>query len=177
MAVQAGMTAPPHTVIRTAVAAGLPAICDVHSRARATYYAGHLRAEAYAGPAELARQRDGLARAVDSPERVVLCAVRERRIAGFAALGARFDGDTLVQFHVDPRLWRSGTGTELHRGCVEVWQSGGLRTARLEVFGPNPRARAFYARQGWTEESVEGDHVVMRLAVAGQAPAAVETCH
>jgi RimJ/RimL family protein N-acetyltransferase len=155
----------PHTAIRTALAADLDAVCDVHARARATYYAGHLPEEAYLGQAELARQRDGLARAIASPERVVLCAVRGGRVAGFAAFGARFDGDTLFQFHVDPRVWRTGAGTELHRGCVEVWQSAGLRTVRLEVFGPNTRARAFYARQGWTEESVADDHVVMRLAV------------
>jgi RimJ/RimL family protein N-acetyltransferase len=155
----------PHAVIRPAVPADLDAICDVHARARATYYSGHLPAEAYSGPAELERQRAGTARAIESRERIVLCATRDARIVGFAVLGARFDGDTLFHFHIDPEVWRTGTGTALHRGCVEAWQAAGLSTVRLEVFAPNARARAFYASQGWSEESREDDHVVMTLAL------------
>ncbi|MEE4544157.1 GNAT family N-acetyltransferase [Streptomyces sp. V4-01] len=164
----------PHTLIRPAGTADLDAICDVHARARATYYAGHLPPEAYSGPAELDRQRTGTARAIASPERIVLCAERDGRIVGFAALAARFDGDRLFHFHVDPEVWRTGAGAALHRACVGAWQAAGLATARLEVFAPNARARAFYAAQGWVEHSCEGDHVVMELALRADAPAAEE---
>lgn len=149
--------------VRRAVPDDLDAICDVHARARATYYAGHLPAEAYSGPAELERQRAGTERAIRSSEHTVLCATRDGRVVGFAVLGARHDGDKLFHFHIDPEVWRTGTGTALHRACVEVWRSAGLTTAYLEVFAPNARARAFYARQGWEETGRSDDHVVMRL--------------
>jgi RimJ/RimL family protein N-acetyltransferase len=156
----------PHVVIRPAVIEDLDAICDVHARARATYYAGHFPSTAFNGPGELERQRADTARAIISREYAVLCATRQDHIVGFAVVGARFDGDTLVHFHIDPEVWRTGTGTELHRACVAVWQSAKLTTARLEVFAPNARARAFYASLGWEEDGREGDHVIMRLVLS-----------
>ncbi|HEY5837193.1 GNAT family N-acetyltransferase [Streptomyces sp.] len=152
-------------MIRPALPEDLDAICEVHARARATYYAGHLPAEAYSGPAELERQRAGTEQAIRSGEYTVLCAVRDERVVGFAVLGARFEGDKLFHFHIDPAVWRTGTGTALHRACVAVWQDAKLTTARLYVFAPNARARAFYARQGWEEDGREEDHVTMRLRV------------
>ncbi|SEO26457.1 Protein N-acetyltransferase, RimJ/RimL family [Actinacidiphila rubida] len=145
----------------------LDAISGVHARARATYYAGHLPAEAYSGPEELERQRTGTSWAIASRERSVLCATRDGHIVGFAVVGARFDGDKLFHFHIDPRVWRTGVGTALHRACVEVWQEAKLAAVQLEVFAPNARARAFYATQGWEETSREDDHVVMTLRVPG----------
>jgi ribosomal protein S18 acetylase RimI-like enzyme len=153
----------PHVVIRPALREDLDAICDVHARARATYYEGHLPTEAYSGPVELERQRTGTAEAIESRERTVLCATRGDHVVGFAVLGARFDGDKLFHFHIDPQVWRTGTGTALHRACVGVWQVAKIASARLEVFAPNARARAFYAGQGWHETGREGDHVVMAL--------------
>ncbi|WNI15250.1 GNAT family N-acetyltransferase [Actinacidiphila sp. ITFR-21] len=155
----------PYVTIRPAVIEDLDAICDVHARARATYYEGHLSAEAYSGPDELERQRVGTREAITSRERTVLCAVRGDHVVGFAVLGARFEGDKLFHFHIDPEVWRTGTGTALHRACVAVWQAARLTTARLEVFAPNARARAFYVSQGWQEGTRKGDHVAMLLPV------------
>lgn len=154
-----------HVAIRPARIEDLDAICEVHARARATYYAGHLPAEAYSGPEELERQRAGTERAIVSQERTVLCAIRDERVVGFAVVGARFDADQLFHFHIDPAVWRTGTGTALHRACVAVWRAAELTTARLEVFAPNARARAFYARQGWQEDGRADDHVTMVLRV------------
>lgn len=159
------MSHPPIT-IRPAVIEDLDAICDVHARARATYYEGHLPSEAYSGPEELERQRVGTRDAIVSRERTVLCAVRGDHVVGFAVLGARYEGDKLFHFHIDPEVWRTGTGTALHRACVAVWEAAKLATARLEVFAPNARARAFYVSQGWQEDAREGDHVTMLLRVA-----------
>ena len=158
--------------IRPALIEDLDAICAVHARARATYYSGHLPAEEYSGPVELERQREGTERAIVSREHSVLCAVRDDHVVGFAVLGARFDGDELFQFHIDPEVWRTGVGTALHRACVEVWQEAKLSSVRLGVFAPNARARAFYASQGWEEDSRDDDHVVMRLRLdaAGVSP-------
>ncbi|WP_433888979.1 N-acetyltransferase family protein [Streptomyces sp. CA-111067] len=159
----------PHATIRHAVIEDLDAICDVHARARATYYEGHLPREAYSGPGELERQRTGTREAITSREHTVLCAVRGDHVVGFAVLGARFDGDKLFHFHIDPEVWRTGTGTALHRACVAVWQAAKLGTARLEVFAPNARARAFYVSQGWQEDGRSEDHVTMLLRVQAAA--------
>lgn len=155
----------PHPEIRHASIEDLDDICGVHARARATYYAGHLPSEEYSGPAELERQRAGTAKAIISRERTVLCATRQDHIVGFAVLGARFDGDKLFHFHIDPEVWRTGTGTALHEACVATWQSAKIGLVRLEVFAPNARARAFYADKGWEEDGREGDHVLMKLMV------------
>lgn len=163
------MSTPP-VVVRPATADDLDVIADIHARARATYYAGHLPPEEYSGAAELERQRTGVARAIASDERTVLCAIRDDRVVGFAVLAARVDDDKLFHFHVDPDVWRSGVGSALHRACVSAWQDGALAAARLDVFAPNARARAFYARQGWTEVSNEDDHVTMALRIPERAP-------
>jgi len=159
----------PTATIRPALMTDLDAICDVHARARATYYEGHLPAEAYSGPEELERQRVGTRRAIAERDHTVLCAIRGDHVVGFAVVGARFEGDKLVHFHIDPEVWRTGTGTALHQACVGVWQDAKLGTARLEVFAPNARARAFYVRQGWAEDGREGDHVTMLLRVPAQS--------
>jgi RimJ/RimL family protein N-acetyltransferase len=164
----------PQLVIRHASIEDLDDICGVHARARATYYGGHLPNEAYSGPVELERQRAGTAQAIASRERTVLCATRQDHIVGFAVLGARFDGDKLFHFHIDPEVWRTGTGTALHQACVAVWQAAKINEARLEVFAPNARARAFYISQGWEEDGREDDHVIMRLLVPPHAVAAPE---
>jgi RimJ/RimL family protein N-acetyltransferase len=158
-----------YVTIRPAVIEDLDAICDVHARARATYYEGHLPSEAYSGPEELERQRTGTREAITSRERTVLCAVRGDHLVGFAVLGARYEGDKLFHFHIDPEVWRTGTGTALHRACVAAWQAAKLATARLEVFAPNARARAFYVSQGWEEHTREGDHLTMLLRVPAAA--------
>ncbi|MEV6010244.1 hypothetical protein AB0M29_25940 [Streptomyces sp. NPDC051976] len=76
----------PSVMVRRAIAEDLDAIADIHARARATYYEGHLPPEDYSGAEELQRQRAGVEKAIASDERVVLCAVRDGRIAGFAVL-------------------------------------------------------------------------------------------
>ncbi|WP_435132988.1 GNAT family N-acetyltransferase [Actinacidiphila sp. bgisy144] len=153
----------PHATIRHASIEDLDAICGVHARARATYYEGHLATELYSGPAELERQRAGTARAITARDRIVLCATRQDHLVGFAVLGARFDGDELFHFHIDPEVWRTGTGTALHQACVAEWQAAGIGLARLQVFAPNARARAFYVKQGWEEDGRKDDHVTMQL--------------
>lgn len=160
----------PSVAVRPATPEDLDAISDVHARARASYYAGHLPPEEYGGAAELERQRTGTAKAIEADDRTVLCAIRDERVVGFAVLAARHDEDKLFHFHIDPSVWRTGTGTALHRACVAVWQAAALTAARLEVFAPNARARAFYVRQGWTEDGREGDHVRMLLRVPEQVP-------
>jgi len=161
-----------HLTIRPAVIGDLDAICDVHARSRATSYAGFLPTAEISGPVELERLREGIARAIASREFSIVCATRQDHVVGFAVLGARHEDDQLFHFHIDPEVWRTGTGSALHRACVEVWQAAKLTAVRLSVFAPNARARAFYASQGWVEDGREDDHVTMRLRVPQRQPVA-----
>ncbi|MGW1089237.1 N-acetyltransferase family protein [Streptomyces sp. NPDC002596] len=155
-------------MIRTATAADLDAIVQLHTEARATYYRGHLPEEEYAGAAEVGRSRAGWSRAIDRPDATVLCAERDGTLAGIAAYAVR-DGDmTLTQLHVAPAHWRTGIGTALHAACVDAWQRAGVDSARLEVFVHNTRAQAFYVRHGWTSDPAHprhGSHLALRLTV------------
>ncbi|MEV7276320.1 GNAT family N-acetyltransferase [Streptomyces sp. NPDC093111] len=161
----------PH--IQYALPADLDAIAALHAEARATYYRGHLPDADFAGPEELARSRAGWAAAIDGG-RVLRARDAAGELLGVAAYGQR-DGTThLTQLHVAPARWRGGVGTALHTACVDAWRAAGVRTARLEVFEPNTRARAFYAARGWLPDPDtprHGDHLVLRLTL-GPGPAA-----
>lgn len=166
-------------MIRTATAADLDAIAALHREARATYYRGHLPDEEFDGPEELARTRAGWSRALarqaeggQEPGSAVLCADHEGRPAGVAAY-RRSDGVmTLTQLHVAPAHWRRGIGTALHDACVAAWRAGGDRTARLEVFDKNTRARDFYTARGWYADPDlprhGGTHLILTLRIPAQ---------
>ncbi|MYS35489.1 RimJ/RimL family protein N-acetyltransferase [Streptomyces sp. KhCrAH-43] len=159
-------------MIRTATQGDLDAIAALHTEARATYYRGHLPEEEYAGEAEVARSREGWARAVDREDATVLCAEADEdgALAGVAAYSVRDGVMTLTQFHVSPARWREGVGSALHHACVADWERRGVTAVRLEVFEPNERARAFYSVRGWVPDPDtprHGDHLVLRLALPG----------
>ncbi|MGW7450519.1 N-acetyltransferase family protein [Streptomyces sp. NPDC054787] len=138
-------------MIRTAQPADLEAIAALHTRARATYYQGHIPEQAYAGDAELARTREGWTSAVarDAADGGVLCAEQDGEVTGVAAYRIADGETTLTQLHVDPVHWRRGTGTALHAACLDAWRRAGIRRVRLEVYEHNLRAQAFYATHGW----------------------------
>jgi ribosomal protein S18 acetylase RimI-like enzyme len=153
-------------MIRTAGPADLDAVAALHAEARATYYRGHLPDEAFDSPAEHARTRTGWENAIGRG--AVLCAIRDGAVAGVAAFGERDGVMTLTQLHVAPGRRRSGVGSELHSAVVGAWQRAGVRTARLEVFEKNDRARAFYTHHGWYPDPAEphtGNHLNLLLTV------------
>ncbi|GHA81734.1 GNAT family N-acetyltransferase [Streptomyces termitum] len=153
-------------MIRNATAADLDAVAALHAEARATYYRGHLPEEEYAGAEETARSRAGWAAAIERG--AVLVAERDGAVAGIAAHRTAEGVADLTQLHVAPAHWRHGVGTALHTACADAWRAAGLRTARLEVFEHNARARAFYAARGWRpdpERPRSGDHLVLRLTL------------
>lgn len=154
------------TVIRTATSDDLDAIAALHTAARATYYRGHIPEDDYAGPAELARTRDGWRRAVEGGH--VLCAERDGEVVGVAAHREVEGVTTLTQLHVRPDRWSGGIGSALHTACVEEWRATGVRTVRLEVYEHNTRAQEFYARHGWRADPAAprvGHHLALRLAL------------
>ncbi|MEU5150236.1 GNAT family N-acetyltransferase [Streptomyces yangpuensis] len=157
-------------MIRNARPADLDAIAALHTRARATYYQGHIPEEAYAGEAELARTRESwtLAVARDATEGGVLCAEEYGELTGVAAYRTQDGETTLTQLHVDPVHWRRGTGGALHAACVEVWRRAGIRRVRLEVYEHNLRAQAFYTAQGWLPDPAgtpSGSHRTLWLEI------------
>ncbi|MFF4388991.1 MULTISPECIES: GNAT family N-acetyltransferase [unclassified Streptomyces] len=162
-------------MIRAAHPADLPAIAALHTRARATYYQGHIPEQAYLGDAELQRTREGWSRAIarDAAEGEVLCAEQDGELTGVAAFRTQDGETTLTQLHVDPGHWRRGTGAALHAACLDAWRRAGIRRVRLEVYEHNLRAQAFYATQGWLADPSaprSGTHRTLWLQV-GQASA------
>ncbi|AXG82382.1 GNAT family N-acetyltransferase [Streptomyces paludis] len=170
-----------HTATRLAAPADLDAIAVLHAEARATYYRGHLPEDDFDGPAERARTREGWAGALTRQEQAreqgqqrergaaVLCAEYGGALAGVAAYGLIDTVMTLTQLHVSPAHWRHGIGTALHTACVAAWRETGVKSARLEVFEPNLRARSFYERHGWypdPDTPRHDTHLVLRLTVA-----------
>ncbi len=69
---------------------------------------------------------------------------------GYAAFG---DG-WLHHFAVVPKLWGTGRAADLHAVVLERSAAAGTPTTYLWVLVDNHRARAFYARQGWTDTGV-----------------------
>lgn len=127
-------------VVRDAVVADADAVLAVHVRARSAYYQGFLPDEQLA--ADNQRDPNDYAKAISSPERIVL-----------------------YQIHVEPALFRGGIGSRLHTAAVSAWRDLGISLARLWVWEFNERARAFYARHGWVADGHErpdrprvGDH-------------------
>lgn len=158
-------------MIRTALPADVAAIAALHTRARATYYKGRVPEQVYAGEAELARSREGWARAVGRSESQgrVFCAERDGELAGVAAFLTADGETTLTQLHVDPDQWRRGTGAALHAACLAAWRRAGIERVRLEVYAHNLRAQAFYAAHGWHPDPAEapsGTHRTLWLEVA-----------
>ncbi|MER7512653.1 GNAT family N-acetyltransferase [Streptomyces lavendulae] len=157
-------------MIRTALPTDVAAIAALHTRARATYYRGRVPEEEYNGAAELARSREGWARAVGrAPSQGrVFCAERDGEVTGVAAFLTADGETTLTQLHVDPAHWRRGTGAALHAACLDAWRRAGIERVRLEVYGHNLRAQAFYASHGWLPDPADtssGTHRTLWLRV------------
>ncbi|MFJ6717042.1 GNAT family N-acetyltransferase [Streptomyces sp. NPDC091259] len=157
-------------MIRTARPQDLDAIAALHTRARATYYQGRVPQEVYGGEAELARCREGWARALvrAGAEGGVFCAEQDGVLTGVAAFRTADGESTLTQLHVDPDHWRRGTGAALHAACLDAWRRAGAARARLEVYEHNLRAQSFYAALGWRPEpeaARSGSHVTLWLRV------------
>ncbi|MEU7067356.1 GNAT family N-acetyltransferase [Streptomyces sp. NPDC046161] len=157
-------------MIRSARVDDLDAIAALHTRARATYYQGHIPEVEYGGEAELARTREGWSRAVarTASEGGMFCAEEDGVLTGVAAFRTEEGESVLTQLHVDPDHWRRGTGAALHAACLDAWRRAGIRRARLEVYEHNLRAQSFYAAHGWRPDPglpQSGTHVTLWLTV------------
>ncbi len=73
-------------------------------------------------------------------------AIRDDALVGMMEV----EGDQLAHLHVDPACWNGGVGSRL-LDAAEKQIGAAHSVMRLEVRAFNTRARAFYARRGWTE--------------------------
>jgi GNAT superfamily N-acetyltransferase len=94
---------------------------------------------------------DNLARGLDREGRAFLVAeAADGSIEGVASATAHEDGlIALGRLYVRPASQGKGLGTALLEACVDYFPQGKLM--RLEVEIDNEKARAFYARRGFTE--------------------------
>jgi GNAT superfamily N-acetyltransferase len=147
-------------VVRAARATDSAVIVDIHVHARRSYYEGHLpEADLVAWEDEV--RATGYAERIERPGRTWLCAESCGVVAGFALVA----GAELLQFQVRPERWGQGIGTSLHAACVDVWRAAAVPVAGLDVFEPNTRAQAFYARHGWREVERGGEPPHVRMAL------------
>ena len=94
-----------------------------------------------------------------------LVAELEGRVVGFCHLatsGRDADADhataELTAIYVDPKEWRSGTGTALLDAALEDLGAGGWKELTLWVLAANDRARSFYEASGLATDGVEKTH-------------------
>lgn len=91
---------------------------------------------------EIARRRDQL-----------FVMVEDRRIVGFAIL----IDDLIHLMMIDADLHGSGRGSRLLAWSEATIRANGHPAARLETFAANAQAIAFYMKNGWSEQSRDGE--------------------
>ncbi|MEU7673689.1 GNAT family N-acetyltransferase [Micromonospora taraxaci] len=172
-------------MIRQATHVDVEGIVEVHTQARTAYYVvGGLSADDLADPAQTQQRHDGWARAIQSPDRVVKCAVQDGKIVGILSMGRPYSPTIdahmvgqLYQIHVIPSHWGNGIGARLHTSFVDYLTDSSLPTGLLEVWERNTRAQSFYRKLGWKPDGDRrpgpngSDYVFLRLtAPAGDQP-------
>lgn len=148
-------------MIRAATPADRDAVAALHLASWRANYAAELDA---------AYMRDGLARDLAAkwaarrfawPE-VVLVDEADGKLVGFACALADRDPPLLDNLHVAPGLQGRGTGAALLRATREALARAGHPRCYLTVLESNPRALAFYLREGGTDEGPVDDVMVGR---------------
>lgn len=145
-------------------------IADVHIASWRAGYAHVLPGSLlYADDFEPRRRRIWEEWRFNPGQRVAVCVerdddARDERIVGFAAFGPereRARGFTgrgeLYAFYFHPDTWGHGVAGELIAHVDERLRAEGFAEAVLWVLDDNPRARAFYEKDGWQPTGIAGD--------------------
>ena len=154
-------------VVREAVAADADDIAHAHVEGWRTGYRGQVPDEFLDSDAFAAFRRDGWRAIltgrlpdVHRPDDSIFVAADQGRAVGFGHIGRErgdHDRGELLGFYVHPDYWGTGAAQQLiercHIGLAELADEW-----LLWVLRDNPRARAFYERNGWSPGS--GDEVV-----------------
>jgi ribosomal protein S18 acetylase RimI-like enzyme len=142
--------------VRDATPADAAQVTRVHQRSREAYY-GDALDRIDAGQDRYPTWLATLTR----PGTWCLVAEQDGHVTGFIAahLTERDSPAELSSLYVDPDRFGTGIGTALYDRFIEVVQS---RTAELEVWDGNERAKRFYANRGWRPTTL------VRAGVAGR---------
>jgi len=139
----------------------------VHTRSWQSAYEHVFGAEKLAG-IDVERRRAGWERALAEPTRDVFVAEEAGRVVGFVGTLPSRDPDAqgeLGEIYAVPEAWGTGVGHALMAAAVEALRARGYADAILWVLADNPRARAFYEREGWAPDGGEKTDAFLGVAV------------
>lgn len=129
----------------------------MHTRSWQSAYRHVFGEERLAG-IDVGRRRALWEGALGDPGRDVFVAEGFGRIVGFVGTLPSRDADAdgeLGEIYSLPEAWGAGVGHALMAAALEALAARGYRDAILYVLADNPRARAFYEREGWTADGTE----------------------
>jgi ribosomal protein S18 acetylase RimI-like enzyme len=142
--------------VRRAAEPDAPAIAAVHVRTWQAAYA-HALPAAYLGALDAAERaatwRERLAARVAPVETYVVEV--GGTVVGFVAAGPGRGEEAVGEvyaIYVEPGHWSTGAGRLLMQTAVTHLAAAGFTTVRLWVLEDNPRARDFYARNGFAAD-------------------------
>ena len=139
----------------------------MHTRSWQAAYEHVFGAERLAG-IDVERRRALWKRVLAQPERDVFVAERDGRVVGFVGTLPSRDPDAdgeLGEIYVLPAALGSGVGHALMGAALGALRARGYGEAILYVLDDNPRARAFYEREGWSLDGGEKTDEFLGLAV------------
>ena len=130
------------TILRPAAAADMPAVADVWHRGWHDAHTGHVPDGLTAARTLAAFHERAAHRVADTTVAVV-----DGVVAGFVMVA----GDEVEQVFVDAAHRGTGLAARLLDEAERQVAAQGYVEAWLAVVAGNARARAFYARQGWSD--------------------------
>jgi GNAT superfamily N-acetyltransferase len=139
----------------------------VHTRSWQSAYEHVFGAERLAG-IDLERRQAGWERALANPERDVFVFEEGGAVVAFVGSFPSRDPDAegeLGEIYALPEAWGKGVGRALMAACLGALRERGYADAILWVLADNPRARAFYEREGWALDGGEKTDEFLGVAV------------
>jgi GNAT superfamily N-acetyltransferase len=139
----------------------------VHTRSWQSAYEHVFGAERLAG-IDVERRRAGWERALANPEHDTFVFEQDGVVVAFVGSFASRDPDAegeLGEIYALREAWGTGVGHALMTACVAALRERGYANAILWVLADNPRARAFYEREGWTLDGGEKTDEFLGVAV------------
>jgi len=136
---------------RLAIPDDARAVAELHVRSWQVAYRGVV-ADDFLDSMDVDRRQEVIDRLIRDESRCLLVSERDGRVAGFSMLGHSDDegwGEVLA-IYASPDYWGVGVGYDLMTDSVGWLSEQGFERAMLMVLEANPRARAFYERQGWS---------------------------
>jgi GNAT superfamily N-acetyltransferase len=139
----------------------------VHTRSWQAAYGHVFGAERLAG-IDVSRRQAGWERALADAERDVFVFEEQGAVVAFVGSFPSRDLDAegeLGEIYALPEVWGKGVGHALMAACLPALRERGYADAILWVLADNPRARAFYEREGWTLDGGEKTDEFLGVAV------------